>query len=109
MSDSVAPVSFFRARPERFRLGDGPSRIAVRVEVPEVWDVIRVEATPDTSVAALKQLALEVLLNAGEYPEDYVVKLRGFEVLDERETLESVGARDGTIFLVTGRRRRPVR
>jgi hypothetical protein len=109
MSTTSNLVSFFRARPETLRLGNGPSRIAVRVEVPEVWDVIRIEATPETPVAALKQLALEVLLNAGEHPEDYVVKFRGFEVLDERDSLESVGARDGSIFLVTGRRRRPVR
>ena len=41
--------------------------------------------------------------------DDYVIKLRGFEVLDENVTLAQAGARDGSIFLLTHRRRRPVR
>jgi hypothetical protein len=41
--------------------------------------------------------------------EDYVLKLNGWEVLDESASLAATGAVDGSIFLVTGRRRRPVR
>jgi hypothetical protein len=35
--------------------------------------------------------------------------LRGFEVLDEDLPLTGAGASDGSIFLLTSRRRRPVR
>jgi hypothetical protein len=37
-----------------------------------------------------------------------MVKLRGYEVLDEDAPLSSTGARDGSTFLITDRRRRPV-
>jgi hypothetical protein len=40
---------------------------------------------------------------------EYVIKLRGFEVLDENVSLADAGARNGSIFLLTHRRRRPVR
>ena len=45
----------------------------------------------------------------GELHEDFVLKLRGWEVLDESASLADVGAVDGSIFLLTHRRRRPVR
>jgi hypothetical protein len=34
---------------------------------------------------------------------------RGWEVLDEGQSIADVGALDGSIFLLTNRRRRPVR
>jgi hypothetical protein len=37
------------------------------------------------------------------------MKLRGLEVLDEGRTLAESGAIDGSIFLLSHRRRRPVR
>jgi hypothetical protein len=80
----------------------------VRVEVPEVWDVVRVEAPPEEPVAAVKAAALSMLLPGGNV-NDYVVKLRGFEVLDENASIREAGAINGSIFLVTHRRRRPVR
>jgi hypothetical protein len=52
--------------------------------------------------------ALDALF-PGEAPDAFVMKLRGFEVLDESESLTKVGAVDGSIFLLTYRRRRPVR
>jgi hypothetical protein len=42
-------------------------------------------------------------------PEEFVMKLRGWEVLDESASLTDAGAIDGSIFLLTYRRRRPVR
>ena len=40
-------VSQLRSRPKALQLGEpGAPRISVRVEVPEVWDVVLVE-TPD--------------------------------------------------------------
>ena len=88
---------------------DGPA-ITVRVEMPEVWDVVRVHASPDERAVTVKRRALEALLPGSElHDEDYVLKLNGWEVLDESASLAATGAVDGSIFLVTGRRRRPVR
>jgi hypothetical protein len=87
----------------------GTAAITVRVEMPEVWDVVRVSVLPAEPVSALKLRALAALYPAAERAEEFVMKLRGFEVLDEGASLESVGAIDGSIFLLTHRRRRPVR
>ena len=40
--------------------------------------------------------------------DEYVVKLHGFEILDETAPLSSTAASNGSIFLITDRRRRPV-
>jgi hypothetical protein len=87
----------------------GVESITVRVEMLEVWDVVRVAVQPSESVRALKLRALAALYPADEPPDAFVVKLRGFEVLNEADTLALVGAVDGSIFLLTHRRRRPVR
>jgi hypothetical protein len=87
----------------------GPA-ITVRVEMPEVWDTVRVHASPDERVLTIKRRALEALYPGSELrDEDYVLKLQGWEVLDESASLAATGAVDGSIFLVTNRRRRPVR
>jgi hypothetical protein len=88
---------------------DGPA-ITIRVEMPEVWDVVRVHASPDERALTVKRRALEAFLPGAElHDEDYVLKLNGWEVLDESASLAATGAVDGSIFLVTHRRRRPVR
>ena len=87
----------------------GAASVTVRVEMPEVWDVVRVAVPLSESVLALKLRALAALHPTGEPADAFVMKLRGFEVLDESTTLGSVGAVDGSIFLLTHRRRRPVR
>ena len=87
----------------------GPE-ITVRVEMPEVWDVVRVNASPDERAVTVKRRALEVLMPGAELRDDeYVLKLNGWEVLDETASLAATGAVDGSIFLVTHRKRRPVR
>ena len=84
--------------------------ITVRVEMPEVWDVVRVHASPDERALTVKRGALEALFPGSElHAEDYVLKLNGWEVLDESASLAATGAVDGSIFLVTNRRRRAVR
>jgi hypothetical protein len=108
MTNNAPLVSRLRSRPGAIRIGEGAQVVSVRVQVPEVWDVVRVEAAADVSVAEVKRRSLEVLVSDA-IPDDYVVKLRGFEVLDESESLEAVGAKDGSTFLVSFRRRRPVR
>jgi hypothetical protein len=87
----------------------GPA-ITVRVEMPEVWDTVRMHASPDEPVLTIKRRALAALYPGSElHDEDYVLKLQGWEVLDESASLAATGAVDGSIFLVTNRRRRPVR
>jgi hypothetical protein len=84
--------------------------ITVRVEMPEVWDVVKVYASPDERAVTVKRRALEVLMPGAELrDDDYVLKLNGWEVLDESASLAATGAVEGSIFLVTNRKRRPVR
>lgn len=87
----------------------GAAAITVRVEMPEVWDVVRVAVAASEPVLGLKVRALAALYPAGEFHDEFVMKLSGFEVLDENASLATVGAVDGSIFLLTHRRRRPVR
>lgn len=102
-------VATLRSRAEGIRLAPpGVPTIVVRVEVPELWDVVRIEVAPSEAVLALKVAALSAL-NPRADQRHYVMKLRGFEVLDEHQTLTQIGAIDGSIFLLTNRRRRPVR
>lgn len=106
---AVPFVAQLRSRPEAIRLGTTTDPvITVRVQVPEVWDTVRVDAPPDTSVLALKEIALETLMPRAQSAE-YVSKLRGFEVLDETASLSAAGLVNGSTLLVTSRRRRPVR
>jgi hypothetical protein len=100
-----------RARPGTIVLGDpaAAARWTLRVEVPEVWDTVRVSAPASEPVLSLKVMALAALMPDADYHEDFVVKLHGGEVFDENASLADAGARDGSIFLVTSRRRRPVR
>lgn len=103
-------VTQLRTRGDVIRVAPaGAATITVRVEMPEVWDVVRIAAAPDDAVMTVKMRALDALYPSGELQAEFVMKLRGFEVLDETATLESVGAVDGSIFLLTHRRRRAVR
>ena len=109
MTAATPFVAQLRARPEVIRLGTtGDPVITVRVQVPEVWDTVRIDAPPDTPVLALKEVALETLVSGAE-PVEWVTKLRGFEVLDETASLSTAGVLNGSTLLVTSRRRRPVR
>jgi hypothetical protein len=85
--------------------------ITIRVEMPELWDVVRIAVAPTQPVLAVKLAALEALYPeaTGELHADFVVKLRGWEILDEAASLAEAGVIDGSILLLTFRRRRPVR
>ena len=111
MSTAAAPfVAQLRSRGDILRLApEGVDTITIRVEMPEVWDTIRVEVALEQQVHTLKAHALAQLFPAGESPDDFVLKLRGWEVLDETASIASAGAVNGSIFLLTYRRRRPVR
>ena len=82
--------------------------MSIRVEVPERWDVALLSAAPTASVAEVKLAALRAV-SPDDDASEYVIKLRGFELFDENVSIGSAGARDGSIFLLTHRRRRPVR
>jgi hypothetical protein len=105
-------VTGLRSRRGTIQLSpDGTGAITIRVEMPEVWDVVRVAVAPTEPVLAVKVAALQAL-----YPEasaalhgDFVVKLRGWEILDEAASLTDAGVIDGSILLLTFRRRRAVR
>lgn len=85
----------------------GPA-ITIRVEMPEVWDVVRMAATPNQPVIEVKTAALHALYPEGA-PDEMVIKLRGWEILDETASLADCNVVDGSILLLMFRRRRPVR
>jgi hypothetical protein len=53
--------------------------------------------------------ALAALFPEAQMHEDFVLKLRGWEILDEAVSLADAGVIDGSILLLTHRRRRAVR
>jgi hypothetical protein len=103
-------VANLRSRKSIIRLApEGASAITIRVEMPEVWDVVRMEVLPTDQVLEVKTKAMEALYPEALNLESYVMKLRGWEILDETQSLAEAGAIDGSIFLLTNRRKRPVR
>jgi hypothetical protein len=103
-------VSQLRARSRALQLvAAGAPSITVRVEMPEVWDTVKAEVSPSTPVSELKRRALEALYPVDELAGEFVLKLRGWDVLNEDVSVADAGARDGSIFLLTHRRRRAVR
>jgi hypothetical protein len=102
-------VSGLRTQGAAFRLGSGPGPVLqLRAQVLEAWDAIRIDADPSASVKSLKQLALKELYPDAQKDDQYVVKLHGWEILDENAPLSSTDAKNGSIFLTSDRRRRPV-
>jgi hypothetical protein len=103
-------VSELRSRPGVLALGNAEaSAITVRVQMLELWDTIAVRCDEATSVLALKKAALEAFGQHAQPAAEYVLKLRGFEVLDESAPVTVAGAREGSTFLLAYRFRRPVR
>ena len=110
MSADAPFVAGLRSRPSTIRLAaEGTAAITIRVEMPEVWDVVRIVVAPTEPVIAVKARALEALFPEAAMHEDFVIKLRGWEILDEGASLTDAGIIDGSILLLTHRRRRPVR
>ena len=111
MSAAVRPfVTQLRARPGIVSVpGGADARLTVRVELPEQWDTIACDVAGDTPVRTLKQSALAAFGLGSAIAEDYVMMVHGAEVLGEGESVAHSGARDGSTYLLTYRRRRPVR
>lgn len=106
---SAALVGELRAKRAPLQLAAGPGAITIRVQVAEMWDAIRVTAHPDTAVSEVKQRVVNEFYPGHEYLDDFVLKLRGWEMLDEQQSLKVGGIEDGSIVLLAHRRRRPVR
>jgi hypothetical protein len=103
-------VTRLRSRPSTIHLApEGVEAITIRVEMPEVWDVVAIAVAPTEPVLAVKVRALEALFPEAQLHQDFVLKLRGWEILDEAASLADAGVIDGSILLLTHRRRRPVR
>jgi hypothetical protein len=104
-------VTTLRARPGVITVGDPTAAdlLHLRVEMPEVWDVVRIDISASEPVLALKVHALQALAPASDLHDDYFVKLRGVEVFDETQSLRDAGALNGSIFVITHRYRRPLR
>ncbi|MFL5466248.1 MAG: hypothetical protein ACJ79N_04185 [Gemmatimonadaceae bacterium] len=109
MTSQTPFVTGLRTRGKPFALGSASAEtLKLRAQVLEAWDAIRVDADPSASVRSLKQLALRQLYPDVRHEDEYVVKLNGFEILDEDAPISSTAARNGSTFLITDRRRRPV-
>lgn len=104
-------VQQIRTRPGVVAVGapSGNDVLYLRVQMATEWDAIRMQAMPTDSVRALKLNALDAFAPGALFPDEFVIKLRGHEVLDETLSLADAGAIDGSIFLVAHRYRRPVR
>jgi len=104
-------VSQLRARTTTVRLtpATASSTVTIRVEMPEVWDAVRIVASAREPLLTIKVRALEALFPEAEMHSDFVMKFRGWDILDEASPLSELGIDDGAILLLTHRRRRPVR
>ncbi len=83
--------------------------MTVRVWVPEVWDIVSLEASPEWTVARLKAEALAQATGREPDGEAYEVKFRGAPVLDESATLGALGAPPNASFIVLPVSRQPAR
>lgn len=107
---TVPFVNELRAADDVIRIGgDNGGVLHIRVQAAELWDALRVDAAATASLASVKSAALERFFPNGANPAEFVVKLRGFEILDEDRSITDCGVRDGSTLLLARRRRRPVK
>ena len=90
-------------------VASGPTAITIRVEASDLWETVRVTALPTTPLSEVKQSVVKALFPATDHHDDFVLKLRGWEMLDPRASLSEAGVVDGSILLLAYRRRRAVR
>ena len=103
-------VTQLRSGPRAIVVGaSGATPITIRVEIPEIWDTVAVKTSGEESVVDVKRAALAALMPEVEDHREFMFKLKGWEILDERASLASAGVVDGSILLLTYRRRRAVR
>jgi hypothetical protein len=103
-------VNELRAGDDVLRIGgDNGGVLHIRVQAAELWDALRIDAAATASLVSVKTAALERFFPNGANPAEFVVKLRGFEILDEDKSVADCGVRDGSTLLLARRRRRPVK
>jgi hypothetical protein len=76
--------------------------------VHDAWDEVTLPWQGDTSVATVKQSALEIA-RVTAAPDAFVVKLGGATIRDESATLAQAGVPANGALIVLRRRRRAVR
>ncbi|MEP6905575.1 MAG: DUF2604 domain-containing protein [Gemmatimonadales bacterium] len=107
---SIPFVTGLRTNGEVISLASGDQPVLhIRVQVADLWDSVRVDAPQSESIASVKRAALKSLYPAGADANEWVVRLHGFEILDEDRSFSDAGVRNGSILLLVSRRRRPVR
>lgn len=107
---STAFVSQLRSNRPPINLGPAVAgAITLRVEMADIWETVRVVADPETTVADVKQRVVTDFFPTHGFLDEFVLKLRGWEMLDEQIPLSRAGVVDGSILLLAYRRRRPVR
>jgi hypothetical protein len=82
--------------------------LRLRVMVQDAWDEVPLDLQPGTSLAELKRAALDAT-RVRRDPDEYVLKFRGFELLDESLSLVDAGLVSNGAVIVLPRRRRPLR
>jgi hypothetical protein len=82
--------------------------LRLRVTVQDAWDEVPLDLPRAASLADLKRAALDAT-KVKRDPGEYVMKFRGFELLDESRTLADAGLVPNGAVIVLPRRRRPVR
>jgi len=87
----------------------GPGVLSFRVQGAENWDAIRVSAAAGMSIREVKQRVLAAFNPDYEYADEFVLKFRGWEMLDEGTPIGQSGIVNGSIILLGDRRRRAVR
>jgi hypothetical protein len=85
------------------------TQLHLKVSVPDVWDIVRVTAAGDWTVAQLKTEALARATGRSLPPSEYIMKFRGARIFDETASLETIGVPDNASLIVLPARRRPVR
>lgn len=108
---SATFANSLRARRGVITIGEPTASDVVkfRVEMPAVWDVVRVDAQSTDSIRTAKVYALNALMPDALFPDEFSVKLSGIEIFDESVSLAAAGVVDGSTLLIAHRRRRPVR
>ena len=76
--------------------------------VQDAWDEVPLDLPPAASLAELKRAALQATKVICD-PDEYVLKFRGFELLDESRSLADAGLVPNGAVIVLPWRRRPVR
>jgi hypothetical protein len=106
---SAAFVTNLRTPRQSIVIGEkSDGMLHIRAQVLEAWDAVRIDANPSEPVGTVKLRALEALYPDFYSADDFVVKLHGFEILEESVSLRDAGVKEGSILLIADRRRRPV-